>query len=281
MLRTLKPIEIAEGALLADIAVIYQLLVNYVPFVGDIFRFPIFIVFAILVLRRGLYVGIMSSCVALFLGGMLMGPLLLPMFGVEILGGLYLGVMMRSRVHPAVVILLGTTCGALTLYLLVGTVALLTGVPLTSYVQFLHSFFRGGAQFLDHIALRLGDFLHAVHGFFIVWLPFLNPVTSWVGDFLHHDIVGFWQLQMVPLVMSVSDFAFTYWWLTIYILLWGTSLFSTFLVYTACNLCVRLLGYEVRAFPSERLSRQVQRTRRRLVRKLGRSVVFRRLHAKI
>src|SRR5882724_6667368 len=120
MLRTLKPVEIAEGALLADIAVIYQLLVNYIPFVGDVFRFPIFIVFAILVLRRDLYVGIMSSCVALFIAGMLMGPSLLPIFAVEIMGGLYLGVTMHYRLPHALLILLGATCGALAFYVLLG-----------------------------------------------------------------------------------------------------------------------------------------------------------------
>ena len=74
MLRRLSAIEIAEGALLADICVIFQLLVTYLPVGGDFFRVLIFVVFAILVLRRGLYVGIMAMFVALFITGIVTGP---------------------------------------------------------------------------------------------------------------------------------------------------------------------------------------------------------------
>ena len=53
----LSPIEIAEGALLADVAVIFQLLWLYLPVVGGFFRVLIPVVFTVLVLRRRLQAG--------------------------------------------------------------------------------------------------------------------------------------------------------------------------------------------------------------------------------
>jgi hypothetical protein len=257
MLRTLKPVEIAEGALLADIAVVYQLLVNYVPFVGDFFRFPIFIVLAILVLRRGLYVGIMSGCVALFLAGILMGPSLLPAFAVELLGGLYLGVVMRLRVRSTVVILVGATCGSLLLYLVLGTISWLAGVPASNYIQSLHNLFVALGHFFDLLTLRMGGFLYV-------------------------DWHGLWQHHILLWLKSPVDLAFTYWQLSIYLLLWAFSLAATFLVYMACNLFVRMLGYEVRPFPSERTLRMIQRRRRLVVRLVRQSMsVIGRFYAKV
>lgn len=78
MFRRLSAIEIAEGALLADIAVIFQLLTLYLPVGGEVFRLLVFVVFAILVLRRGLYTGIMGFCTALFLVGVISGINFLP-----------------------------------------------------------------------------------------------------------------------------------------------------------------------------------------------------------
>ena len=81
MFRRLNAIEIAEGALLADIAVVFQLLLIYLPVGGGFFRILTFIIFAVLVLRRGLYVGILGMCVALFLVGVVTGPqYLVPMW---------------------------------------------------------------------------------------------------------------------------------------------------------------------------------------------------------
>ena len=50
----MSAIEIAEGALLADIAVLFQLAVIYLPVIDLLTRFEIPIVLAVLVLRRGL-----------------------------------------------------------------------------------------------------------------------------------------------------------------------------------------------------------------------------------
>src|SRR5258708_19470770 len=74
MFRRLTAIEIAEGALMADIGVIFQLLVKILPVGGGIFQLLIPIVFAVIVLRRSFYVGCMSLVVALFITALISGP---------------------------------------------------------------------------------------------------------------------------------------------------------------------------------------------------------------
>src|SRR5205823_12666537 len=74
MFRKLTAIEIAEGALLADIGIIFQLLAIYIPIGKGIFHVLTPIVFAIIVLRRGFYVGTMSLVVALFVISIFRGP---------------------------------------------------------------------------------------------------------------------------------------------------------------------------------------------------------------
>ncbi len=89
MFRKLSAIEIAEGALLADIAIVFQLLTLYLPVGGDFFRVLIFIVYAVLVLRRGLYVGVMGMLVALFISAIVIGPQLVVFMLLEATGGLF------------------------------------------------------------------------------------------------------------------------------------------------------------------------------------------------
>src|SRR4051794_28070902 len=90
----MSAIEIAEGALLADIAVLLQMVAIYLPMLDLLARFVIPIVLAVLVLRRGLPVGIMSCCVGCFLIGMLSGlSFLVPML-LTCTAGLFLGVTM-------------------------------------------------------------------------------------------------------------------------------------------------------------------------------------------
>src|ERR1700686_3224785 len=116
MSRRLTALEIAEGALLADIGVIFQLLALYLPIGQVIFQILSPIVFAIIVLRRDFYVGIMSMCVALFTIGIMSGPGALPLMLLECSAGLYLGVTMKHRMGHFWLILLGTFSGTLVFY---------------------------------------------------------------------------------------------------------------------------------------------------------------------
>ena len=112
-LRHLRAIEIAEGALLADIAVVFQLIVHYVPFVGIFFTLLVPPLFTILVLRRGLYTAIMGMCVALFTISLIVGLAQGQLMVLEIGAGIFLGVTMKYRLHYIPLILLGVTGSAI------------------------------------------------------------------------------------------------------------------------------------------------------------------------
>src|SRR5437016_1429494 len=154
--RRLSAIEIAEGALLADIAVVLQLILTYLPVGGKFFHGLIFIVFAVLVLRRGLYVGIMGMCVALFLVGVVTGPQHLILMWLEGTGGLFLGITMKRRLHHIPLLLLGITCGALTAYFLTIFSFLIVGQPVTGIIDLLHQAYDLVISLLTLLSARVG-----------------------------------------------------------------------------------------------------------------------------
>src|SRR5436305_8487312 len=112
MLRKLSAIEIAEGALLVDIAVVFQLLFIYLPVGGAFFSLLIPPLFTILVLRRGFYAAIMGVCVAIFIVGVITGFHSVLLTLLECGAGIFLGVTMRLRLHYIPLILIGTTGSA-------------------------------------------------------------------------------------------------------------------------------------------------------------------------
>jgi hypothetical protein len=237
MSRNLKPIEIAEGALLADVAVIFQLLVVYLPAGGDFFRLLIFVVFAVLVLRRGLYVGIMGMFTALFLIGVVTGWRGVFYLVLEATGGLFLGVTMRRNLRHIPLILLGTTCGTFAVYSLLFFFMLLAG---------------------ESFAILL----HALHSVYNALIALTNALAPQVGL----DI--WWKQSAFPLVSSIAAWSFTYWWVTVYIGGWLLVCPVVIAVYAFTNLFVRLLGHEVRPFPGGRLGRLHHRIARSII-KLG------------
>jgi len=235
MMRNLSAIEIAEGALLVDIAVIFQLLSLYLPVGGAFFHIPAFIVFALLVLRRGLYVGIMGLCVALFITAVLTGHLLAIMM-LSCTGGLFLGVTMKLRLRHTPLLLLGITGGALTLYGLLFGVALVIGPPLTTVIPTLHRAYDSVVSLMELIAANVG-------------------LGTW------------WKQNMRPFFSWLATPLFTYWWLTFYLALWALLSPFVFLIYVMTNWFVRLLGYDVRPFPNAGFEKLVLRMTRGLIRR--------------
>ncbi len=234
IVRKLQPIEIAEGALMADLAVIFQLLVVYIPFVGDFFRMPIFVVFTILVLRRGLYVGIMGMFVTWFIVSVIMGPHYIVGTALEIIGGLFLGVTMKHRLRHSLLLLLGVSCGALALYCLTFLVTVLFGTPLDTFVFSLHQFYNSVITAINALMTRMG-------------------LENW------------WHQQLYPVVTVLATWGFTYWWLSYYLGLWVVSWSFVLPIYTVTNVLVRSLGYDVRPFPDGWFNRLLQRGRRRIM----------------
>ncbi len=237
MFRHLTALEIAEGALLADMAVVFQLIVVVLPFGSSLFRLLIFIVFAILVLRRGLYVGIMGVCVALFLISVMIGPQYCTLMVLEGMGGLFLGFTMKRRVPHLLLLLLGVVGGALAFFALLFIVSLLTGFPL------------------------IANFTRSLHQFSAFALPLLNTTAVALG------LGGFWRQTLSPAITTFMAFLFTYTWLALYLALCVILTPVVTALYVATNLFVRLLGYDVRPIPDGWLGRLVQRLWRRLFRR--------------
>src|SRR5579875_1963577 len=152
----LSAIEIAEGALLADIAVIFQLLTLYLPIGGEIFRFLIFVVFAILVLRRGLYAGIMGFCTALFLVGVVSGINFLPIMLLEGMGGLFLGFTMKHFWHHLPLLFVGITCGAAAFFIIVFGTDFILRVPFSDLILSLHQLYTHGVAITGHLSASVG-----------------------------------------------------------------------------------------------------------------------------
>ncbi|HVB73630.1 MAG TPA: DUF2232 domain-containing protein [Ktedonobacteraceae bacterium] len=224
MFRRLTAIEIAEGALLANIGVIFQLLALYLPIGKSIFQLLSPIVFAIIVLRRDFYVGIMSLCVALFTIGIMSGPGALPFMLLECGAGLFLGLTMKHRAYHIFIIFVGTTSGALALYFLVILTDFLAGIPLSDLIRSLHATFTAFVNLVGVVAASVG-------------------LGYW------------WQHNPAPVINAIAQVAFTYWWAAYYIVNWLFLLPVVIVVYFITNLLVRMLGYKVRPFPSGLIER--------------------------
>jgi Predicted membrane protein (DUF2232) len=219
MFRKLTAIEIAEGALLADIGIIFQLLALYLPIGNAVFELLTPIVFTIIVLRRDFYVGLMSLVVALFIVGIISGPGKLPLMLLEAGAGLFLGLVMKHRKGDVFVILVGTTSGTLAFYVLILLTDFILGIPLSDLVKGLQLTFSQGIALLGLLASSVG----------------LGPL---------------WQHNLLPPINAIAAWAFTYWWLSYYLITWIFDLPVVIVVYYIANLFVRRLGYDVKPFPS-------------------------------
>lgn len=251
MFRHLTALEIAEGALLADMAVVFQLIVVVLPVGVSVFRLLIFIVFAILVLRRGLYVGMMGVCVALFLVSVMIGPQYCTLLVLEGMGGLFLGFTMKHRVPHLLLLLLGIVGGAVAFFCLLLIVSLLTSFPL------------------------LANFTRSLHELAAFARPLLNTTAVALG------LGGVWHRTLSPAIATFMVFLFTYTWLALYLGLCAILTPIVAAIYVVTNLFVRLLGYDVRPILDGWWGRFERRLWRRLfrravkwglVRKLWRSV---------
>ncbi len=219
--RQLRAIDIAEGALLADIGVILQLLIKFLPVVGTALSFLIPVVFAVIVLRRGFYVGCMSLCVALFVACIVMGPGGLPFFLLEAGAGLFLGLTMRYRLSHLVICVVGVFGGAAVLWM----------------TLLFYAFIAGGAS----VVLRV---LHQGYASF----------TNLVGVLLRPvGLGGFWQERLFPVLDTFVQWGFLHWLFFYYLLTCFACIPLVPAVYFIVNFFLRVLGYNVRPFPGYHL----------------------------
>lgn len=225
-LRRLRAIEMAEGALLADIAVVFQLIVHYVPFVGIIFTLLVPPLFAILVLRRGFYAAIMGMFVALFTLGLVAGWGHIQLLLLEIGAGIFLGVTMKYRLHYIPLILLGATGSA------IGLTGLTVGSILILGPSFLTVMLNGFRQSYN-TAFRILDFL----------TPQLGLSNAWHSN--------------EPLLKHLAALSLRDWLAVIFFSDWLILIPVVSIVYYITAFLVRLLGYNVRPFPDGILNRML------------------------
>lgn len=219
--RRLSAIEIAEGALLADIGVVFQLLIKYLPIGGDFLRLLVPVVFALLVLRRGLYVGCMSLCVSLFIISIVLGPSGAPLLLLEAGAGLFLGLTMCHRLRHLSTISLGVLCGALALWSVILFATLLSGGP--------------------------ASLIHGLRQAYNSFVPLFALLFKLVG------LGTFWHRTLFPLLDRFMQWGFQNWLLLLYL---GACLICTpivIVIYWITNLFLRLLGYQVHPFPGTHL----------------------------
>jgi hypothetical protein len=231
----MQAIEIAEGALLADIAVLLQLVAMYLPIFDLLVRFLIPIVLAMLVMRRGFAVGLMSCGVACFIVAMLSGvSFLIPML-LTCGAGLFLGLCMRRRMPHVPLLLLGITSGALAVCGLAALFSLLSGVPLSNIVRELDRAYQAGFALADFVTAQLG-------------------YSAW------------WRQMVYPALAPLARASLAYWWALFPAGIWLFLCPVVTCMYFTTNYCLRLLGYDVRPFPGGRLERWLAGGARRLIR---------------
>ncbi|GAC1357547.1 MAG: hypothetical protein NVS2B12_19840 [Ktedonobacteraceae bacterium] len=233
MFRNLQAIEIAEGALLADVAVIFQFIAAFLPIGSGFFHMLTVIAFTVLVLRRGLYVGLMGMCVAIFIISIVIGPHYLSSMLTEGLAGVFLGITMKLRFHHLLLLLLGVISGSFFLYAATFFLTLLSG-------------------------LSFDDIVRSIHQAYDASIPILNTLANRLGQ------GAAWRRQIYPQVAVYSAYIFSYWWITLYLLYCVFLAPVVTVIYLVTNSFVRLLGYDVRPFPGGRLGMFMRRVSRRL-----------------
>ena len=231
--RRLSAIEIAEGALLADIAVVFQLLIFYLPVGGTYVSAMVPTIFAILVLRRGFYVGCMSLCVAIFMVSIIRGPGGAPLLILEAGAGLFLGLTTRARLSHLLTIGLGVIGGGIALWTLLLLAVLLSGGP---YL-----------------------FLLSIHRLY----DFATALLSLVFGFIH--LGTFWQQRLFPLVDGFMQWSFQHWLILLYLVACLLCIPAALGIYSVTNFFLRLLGYQVRPFPGYRVEGLLYWLARRLL----------------
>jgi hypothetical protein len=224
MPREFSAIDIAEGALLADIAVLAQIFAIYLPIFDLVARLAIAVVFAVLVLRRSFAIGLISTAVACFIIAVLSGLTFIAPLLLTCGAGLFLGLTMKRRLAHLPLILLGMTSGMLALWAMLVLFTLLAGLPLSIFARQLELSYKGGVAVADWLALRIG-------------------LGAW------------WRQSAMPVLAPLAQLALVYWWALFPLALWLFLGPVVLLMYSSTNLAVRLLGYDVRPFPGPRLER--------------------------
>jgi hypothetical protein len=219
-------IGLAEGGLLADVAIVLELAAIYLPIVGTLLSFAVPTPFAILMLRRGTRATLLAGAVAAFLISILSGPHFAWRMGLEAMAGLVLGGAMRARIRPSVAFLGATLLVATLTFAAALGVIFITGLPISDVV----GEFRNGLSSAAWV-LATGA---AVFGLQSQWLA-IRPTLAALGELSLHA----WPLLLfLAATTSVTPVVGCY--------------------YALATATADVLGYDVRAFPSPAFRRLVR-----------------------
>jgi uncharacterized protein YybS (DUF2232 family) len=216
-------LSLAEGGLLADVAVILELVRIFLPIAGIAFSLLVPMPFVLLMMRRGLKPTLLAVVVGALLVGLITGPHFGWRMGVSGLVGLALGFAMRARLRPAFVVVAGSLITSVAIYAFFWGSIWLTAVPLSSLVA-------AGVNTI-HAANSAAEFL-------------LN----------HLGLGALWQ-QFSPALFALESWVIAYWPLVLYGVILCGSVGAVVVYYLVANGLMRLFGFEVRPFPSPRVER--------------------------
>ncbi len=227
-------LSLAEGGLLADVAVILELVRVFLPIAGIAFSLVVPMPFVLLLMRRGLKPTLLAVMVGALLVGLITGPHFGWRMGVSGLVGLGLGYAMRARLRPALVIVAGSLIGSLAYYVFFWASIWLSAIPLSSLVE---------------------EGVNAINA--------ANGAAEFILS--HVGLAGLWR-QFSPALFAFEGWMIAYWPVVFYAIGWCWSCGAVIVYYLIANGLMRLLGFEVRPFPSPR----VERLARRLLGLVGR-----------
>lgn len=209
---------LAEGGLLADVAIVLELAAIYLPIVGTLLSFAVPTPFAILMLRRGTRATLLAGAVAAFLISILCGPHFGWRMGLEALAGLILGGAMRTRIRPSVAFLGVTLLVATLTFAAALGVIFITGLPVSDVV----GEFRNGLSSAAWVVATGAS----IFGLQSQWLA-IRPTLA---------ALGLLALHAWPLLLFLAA---------------TTSAMPVVACYYAlATATAGVLGYDVRAFPS-------------------------------
>ena len=214
----LDAIGLAEGGLLADVAIVLDLAAIYLPIVGTLLSFAVPTPFAILMLRRGTRATLLAGAVAAFLISILSGPHFGWRMALEAMAGLVLGGAMRARIRPGLAFLSVTLLVATLTFVAALGVIFITGLPVSDVVGEFHNGLSSAA--------RVVAFGAAFFGLESQWLAIRPTLVA----------LGLLALRAWPLLLFLAAV---------------TSVLPVVACYYAlANATADVLGYDVRTFPS-------------------------------
>lgn len=208
---------LAEGGLLADVAVILDLAAVYLPLLGEAFQVVVPAPFAILYLRRGMKPTLLAIAVAAFLMTVLAGPHYGWRLGLMGLMGLVIGWAMRHHVSPILTLAALTVLFAGASYAALIALIVFTGYPIADIVAELHNAMDSAALLAATAAQVVG--------------------------------VSAWWLAARPLYVALEHWALAYWQVLVGVAFACAALPVGAVDYAVANTIARVLGHDVRPFP--------------------------------